>query len=96
MFWITLGLALALYWVALEGHWQAQGAKQRAETLEVRQTLNFQWLKSQNPVKHVINMRPTVAVDYKKGVDVGADWNDDLLKTQTLAEQDSGFRLKQS
>lgn len=99
MFWITLGLALAIFGVALELRRQAQGEKERARTLEVRQHLNFEWLKARLP-GHQKNMRPTIAVDYRKAqgeiaAAAGADWSDDIIKTQVLTDQDSGFRLKQ-
>jgi len=100
MFWITLGLALSIFMVALAVRKQAQRADARFDTLETRQGLNFDWLKAQLP--HKRNLRPTIVMDYKNQPDeiasaAGANWSDDALKTQVLDEQsDSGFRRRQS
>lgn len=101
MFWVTLGLALSIFLVALQLRSQAQRAEARADTLEVRQGLNFEWLSARLP-KYTKNMRPTVVVDYRQANDelasaAGASWGDDALKTQVLEEQqDSGLRMRQS
>ena len=65
--------------------------------LEVRQGLNFDWLKKQAlGKKHVANMRPTVVVNYANGIPehLKSSHDDDLDKTQCLEEADSGFRLR--